>query len=83
VITRTGDVRIIDGARVEGDVHVQPRRRGDMQRNVRVVIGRNAVVEGTLRMERRVELFVHESAEVGEIVGAEAETFRGDEPPRR
>ncbi|MCP1726774.1 DUF4097 and DUF4098 domain-containing protein YvlB [Natronospira proteinivora] len=82
VSTRTGDIRIIDGARIEGDVHVQARSRGDVQRDVRVVIGREAVVEGTLRMDRRVQLLVHESAQVGDIQGAEAETFTGDEPRR-
>ena len=53
---------------------------GKEQRPPRIVIEAGAVVEGTLRFEREVELYVHESAKIGTIEGAEAKRFSGDPP---
>jgi hypothetical protein len=45
------------------------------------VIGPGAVVEGDLRFERDVRLYVSDQATVGPISGATAIRFSGDRPP--
>jgi len=45
-----------------------------------IVIGSGAVVQGNLRFERQVHLFVSDSATVGPIIGATAVKFSGDKP---
>jgi len=49
----------------------------------RIVIGPNAVVEGELRFEREVELFVHPKARIGKVVGATARSYTDTLPPRK
>lgn len=84
--TVQGDIRIGSGARVEGGILVEKPNNGWIswgkpQRPPRVIIEAGAVVEGTLRFEHEVELYVHESATVGTIDGAKAQRFSG-EPPK-
>jgi hypothetical protein len=38
------------------------------------------VVDGTLEFEREVELYVSETATIGEVKGATAVRYSGDEP---
>jgi hypothetical protein len=45
-----------------------------------VIVGAESVVEGPLVFERPVELFVHETARIGEVEGAEPQRFSGDSP---
>jgi len=47
-----------------------------------VVIGPNAVVDGELRFEREVELFVHPSAKIGKVIGATAKPYTDTLPAR-
>lgn len=47
-----------------------------------VVIGPAAQVDGALVFERDVRLLVHDSARVGPVTGATAETYSGNTPPR-
>lgn len=47
----------------------------------RIVIGPGATVDGELRFDRPVHLFVSDSATIGPVVGATATTFGGDSPP--
>jgi DUF4097 and DUF4098 domain-containing protein YvlB len=47
----------------------------------RIVIGPGAVVQGPLRFERDVQLYVSDKATVGPITGATAIAFSGDKPP--
>jgi len=49
----------------------------------RVVIGPDATVQGTLRFDREVELFVHPSAKIGTVVGAKVQSWTTSLPPRR
>jgi len=44
-------------------------------RTPRIVIGPNAVVDGELRFERQVELFVHPTAKIGTVTGASAKPY--------
>jgi len=53
------------------------------QRIPRIVIGPNAVVNGSLRFEREVELFVHPSAKIGTVTGAKAQPYTDTLPPRK
>lgn len=48
----------------------------------RIVIGPDAVVDGELRFEREVELFVHPTARIGTISGATAKAYTDTLPPR-
>lgn len=50
-------------------------------RKPRIIIGPNAAVEGELVFEREVNLFVHDSARIGPVRGAEVQRFSGDKAP--
>jgi hypothetical protein len=50
-------------------------------RKPRIVIGPGAVVEGPLRFEREVRLYVSDKATVGPVTGATAIAFTGAQPP--
>lgn len=79
--TVSGPVDILDGSIVEGELRVEePRRSRDRDQIPRIVIGENSSVGGPLVFEREVELHVHESAQVGEIRGAEPRYYSGSEP---
>jgi hypothetical protein len=82
ITTFNGDVRVGSGSRVEGGIHVEkPEGSGDWIHNVpRIVIEPGAVVEGPLRFEREVRLYVSESAEIGPVEGATVEKYAGEEP---
>jgi predicted acyltransferase (DUF342 family) len=47
---------------------------------IRIVIGRDSRVDGPLTFEKPVELYVHDTATVGTIEGAEPIAFSGDTP---
>lgn len=82
VVTNNGDIHLDDGTVISGEVRV--RKSQGVSFNLgsapRVVIGRNVRVEGPMTFEHEVELFVHESATVGEITGARPVAYSGDEP---
>jgi len=78
-----GDIDITGASKVEGGIHVH--KSGGWfnleSRKPRIVIGPGAVVEGELRFDREVQLYVSEQATVGPISGATAVKFSGDHPP--
>jgi hypothetical protein len=84
--TVNGDVLLTDRSIVTGDLVVEKPSGWNWknQREPRVVIGPGAVVEGKLRLERRVGLFIHDSARVGGVTGEmrldDAVRFSGDRP---
>jgi cytoskeletal protein CcmA (bactofilin family) len=84
--TVNGDVEVGGGSRVEGGIRVEKPTgswfnwSSTQSRPPRVVIGPGAVVEGELVFEREVELYVHESAKIGRVTGAEAKRYGGDRP---
>ncbi len=47
----------------------------------RIVIGPGATVQGDLRFERTVQLYVSDKATIGKVTGATAIPFTGDAPP--
>jgi DUF4097 and DUF4098 domain-containing protein YvlB len=70
--TNTGDIEIGSGSRVDGGILVKKDRNSvfTSKRKPRITIGPDAIVNGTLKFEREVELHISNSAKVGEIVGA-------------
>jgi DUF4097 and DUF4098 domain-containing protein YvlB len=85
VSTVSGDIELADGAVVMGDVVVEkPSGRNSNNRTPRVVIGPGSRVEGVLRLEREVKLYISESAEVGGVEGVmtmeDAVRFSGKRP---
>jgi hypothetical protein len=50
------------------------------KRNPKIVIGPNATVEGTLRFQREVDLYVSNTAKIGKVEGATPRRFSGSEP---
>ncbi|MCG8368888.1 MAG: hypothetical protein MJA32_00085, partial [Proteobacteria bacterium] len=87
--TVTGDVVLNDGSVLKGDLVVEkPNSWGwksrKNRRKPRIVIGPGSRVHGTIELEREVELFISESAQVGGVSGVmsidDAVRFSGDSP---
>jgi DUF4097 and DUF4098 domain-containing protein YvlB len=80
--TVSGDIEIGADSHVEGGIVVDKPHGWSWgkPRNPRIVIGPRAVVQGTLDFRREVELYVSDSAKVGEIKGAKAQAFSGEQP---
>jgi hypothetical protein len=88
VSTVSGDISIVEGTVVKGDVIVEkPGGWGwgkDKKRKPRIVIGPGSTVEGVLKLEHEVELYISETATVGGVKGVmsmdDAVRFSGDRP---
>jgi len=80
--TVSGDIDVTDGSHVEGGILVE--KSGSWfnfnPRRPRIVIGPNSVVQGDLRFERDVDLYVSDKATTGPIIGATAVRFSGEKP---
>ncbi|MEM9056849.1 MAG: hypothetical protein AAGD86_05190 [Pseudomonadota bacterium] len=72
-----GDILLDEGSEVAGGLSVLGDEPPDDERLARIVIGPNSTVRGELVFEHPVELFVHESASVGTVRGADAVSFSG------
>lgn len=88
VSTYTGNVDVIDGTVVRGDLIVEkPSSWGsnrDNKRLPRIVIGPGSTIEGVIKLEHDVELFVSTTANVGGVAGVmsmdDAVRFTGKTP---
>ena len=85
--TVNGDVTLADNARLRGNLVVEEPdgfNWGGGQRQPRIVIGPGVRVDGEIVLEREVELYISESAEVGGVSGVmsmdDAVRFSGDRP---
>lgn len=86
--TVNGDVELADISVVRGDLVVEKpggwNWDKEKSRKPRIVIGPGSRVEGTIELEREVELFISESAEVGGVSGVmsmdDAVRYSGDHP---
>ena len=85
--TVNGDVALSNGSTLRGDLVIEKPGGWGWNRNKRkpkVIIGANSRVAGTIRLEREVELYISESAEVGGVSGEmsldDAIRFSGDRP---
>ena len=76
VETINGQIRILDGSEIVGNVKVEEPHGwnwNNRRKPVHVEIGKDVVVHGDLIFEHAVELELHETARVGEIIGDEVE----------
>ena len=88
VSTVTGDVKVVDGTVVNGDLIVEkPSNWGwgnSKNRKPRIVVGPGSTIEGVIVLEREVELYISETANVGGVRGVmsmdDAVRFSGDSP---
>jgi len=74
VETINGQTRILEGSEVSGNVVVRKPRGWSINKRrqpVRVEIGKDVLVHGDLIFEHAVELTIHDTAKVGEIIGDE------------
>jgi hypothetical protein len=85
--TVNGDVTLSNGSTLRGDLVIEKPGGWGWNRDKRkpkVIIGANSRVAGTIRLEREVELYISESAEVGGVSGEmdmdDAIRFSGDRP---
>lgn len=86
--TVNGDVWLGDNAILVGDLVVEKPDHGlfreTVSRKPKVVIGPGTAVQGTIRLEREVELYISESATVGGVEGEmsleDAVRFSGPQP---
>ncbi len=87
--TVNGDITLKDQSVVKGNIVVEKNSgwgfgKTKSRRKPRIVIGPGSRVEGKIDLEREVELFISETAEVGSVVGAmsmdDAVRFSGDSP---
>ena len=81
--TINGDINVGADSRVGGGILIEKSKGWGigLHRNVpTVVIGPRAVVDGTLRFEREVKLYVSRSATIGPVEGATPVLFDGEAP---
>jgi DUF4097 and DUF4098 domain-containing protein YvlB len=85
--TVNGDVTLSEGSTLEGDLVVEKPTGGNWNssnRKPRIIVGPGARIRGEIRLEREVELYISDSAEVGGVSGvmsmADAQRFSGDRP---
>jgi len=86
--TVNGDIDIGANSRVEGGIVVQKEHdtfwfiHWGTSHSPRIVIGPGAVVQGNLRFDRQVQLYVSDQASIGPVSGATAVKFSGASPPQ-
>ncbi|MEZ5483872.1 MAG: hypothetical protein R3F01_01705 [Lysobacteraceae bacterium] len=82
--TVNADLTLDNGTLVRGGIHYEEPGGSwfnfGKKKTPKVVIGANVVVEGDLKFDHDVELFVHDSAKVGRISGASAKRYSGSTP---
>jgi cytoskeletal protein CcmA (bactofilin family) len=81
--TVNGSMSITGASRVEGGILVQkPSGELSISHDVpQIVIGPGATVQGELRFERPVKLYVSDKATIGTVTGATPIPFTGNNPP--
>lgn len=72
--TLNGSIDLRDGTRIDGQIMVKEGSNSSSGRP-EIHIGQNVEVAGPLIFEKDVDLYIHESARVGEIQGAEARPY--------
>jgi hypothetical protein len=82
--TVNGSMNITGASHVEGGILVE-KSSGDLMQIFhdvpRIVIGPGATVQGELRFERKVQLYVSDKATIGAVTGATPIAFTGESPP--
>ena len=81
--TVNGDISIMGPSRVEGGIVVDKPSGFSFNNNEpEIIIGPGAVVQGDLRFERKVKLYVSDKATIGTVTGATPIPFSGESPPK-
>lgn len=78
-----GSIELDAGSRVDGGILVEKPTLSFLnigKRTPTIVIGPNATVGGALKFERKVELYVSDSAKIGAVEGATPIKFSGERP---
>jgi hypothetical protein len=82
--TVTGSMNIKGASHVDGGILME-KSSGDLMQLMRevprIVIGPGATVQGELRFERTVKLYVSDKATIGSVIGATPIPFSGDVAP--
>jgi DUF4097 and DUF4098 domain-containing protein YvlB len=87
--TVNGDITIGAKSHIKGGIIVKkPNNSGwnmswGKPRVPRIIIGPNAVVQGDIVLERKVELYVHSSAKIGTVTGGNPMSYTDKVPPRQ
>jgi DUF4097 and DUF4098 domain-containing protein YvlB len=87
ITTVNGNIEIGPHSHVQGGVVVHKPSSGffqwwtDGDKPPRVVVGPGAVVEGAMTFDRAVQLYVSDTATIGQVTGATPVKFSGDHPP--
>ena len=84
ITTVNGDVSIYGASHVAAGIHVE-KPGGVIQFGSslpRIEIGPGATVQGELKFDREVRLYVSDKATIGPVTGATAIPFTGDAAPR-
>jgi len=80
--TVNGSISIMGNSHVEDGIMVdKPTGLSFNSSDPVIVIGPGAVVQGDLRFERKVKLYVSDKATIGTVIGATAAPFSGEIPP--
>ncbi|MEO7208519.1 MAG: hypothetical protein ABI356_00930 [Steroidobacteraceae bacterium] len=81
--TVNGSISILGSSHVEDGILVEkPSSMLFNNEDPVIVIGPGAVVQGDLRFERKVKLYVSDKAMIGTVTGATPIAFSGDNPPK-
>ncbi|HAI46193.1 hypothetical protein D3C87_429000 [compost metagenome] len=83
--TVNGDITVGVGSEVQGGIRVKKPNFNlslTSSRKPRVIIGPKASVAGSLQFEREVTLYVHRSARIGPVTGAQPLAFDTDAAPQ-
>lgn len=85
--TVNGDITVGVNSHVHGGIHVQKNNTHGWnihftkQKPPRIVVGPGATVDGPLVFDREVVLYVHDSAKIGPVTGAQVRHFSGEHAP--
>ncbi len=84
IVTVNADISVLGNSRVEGGITV--KKPSGLFFHVsdavpQIIIGPGAIVQGNLRFEHKVALYVSDHATVGPVIGATAIPFSGPTPP--
>ncbi len=84
--TVNGNIYLLDGTVVDDDIVIKKSKSffgSGNKKAPKVVLGKNVVVNGDLDFQRKVKLYLHDSADIDdrEVDNAEIILFSGDERP--
>ena len=80
VTNYSGGIRVMDGSIIKGSLTVRKPKGYVSDKTPTIIVGRDSEIYGPAVFERPVRLFIHQSARIASIQGAEPVSFSGDEP---